>query len=402
MSSLSLPGERALTARQPGLYDAALWLGGGALIGVVSWSGSMALLGLAPLFALLWGAASSRVAAGLAAAGYYLGSSWGLVLGAATYFEGPLLQGALFWLLGAAGSVAVMTLVWGRPGRGLRFLIGLLLTIVPPVGLVGWSNPLTAAGLWFPGLGWLGLGLMALVLGMAAEFGGRALARAGVIGAAGLAVVIAAAGVAQPKPPAGWAGLDLAMDQRGGPMDFMAAYARLMTVAGTLDALPATTVVLPETVAGWWTPTAEAAWQKLARASGKRLIIGAEREQGRGLDNLMIVLGRDGIEAVYRQRLPVPVSMWRPWSQRSFNAYGLANPVVVVDGRRVGFLLCYEQYLVWPILLSVAAGASLLVGSGNAWWAVGTNLASLQVGITQAWGRLFGVSVVTAVNRGAR
>jgi hypothetical protein len=42
----------------------------------------------------------------------------------------------------------------------LGVTLGVLVSIPPPLGLIGWGNSLVGAGLFFPGLGWFGLVLM--------------------------------------------------------------------------------------------------------------------------------------------------------------------------------------------------------------------------------------------------
>jgi len=39
--------------------------------------------------------------------------------------------------------------------RALRYLIVIVLMALPPFGITGWAHPLTAAGVLFPGWGWL-------------------------------------------------------------------------------------------------------------------------------------------------------------------------------------------------------------------------------------------------------
>jgi len=71
---------------------------------------------------------------------------------------------------------------------------------------------------------------------------------------------------------------------------------------------------------------------------------------------------------------------------------------VMVGGRRVAPLVCYEQLLVWPVLQSMAHRSDLVVAIGNGWWTAGTNVAAIQKASSAAWARLFGLPLVVSFN----
>ena len=143
-------------------------------------------------------------------------------------------------------------------------------------------------------------------------------------------------------------------------------------------------------------------WRCL-RGTHATVIAGAVVITAAGYDNVMIEFTARGGRILYRERMPVPVSMWQPWlawfgQTGGARADFFANPVVSLAGRRVAMLICYEQLLVWPILQSMLYQPELTVAAGNDWWTGGTNIAGVQRAITEAWGRLFGVPIVFAVN----
>jgi hypothetical protein len=98
------------------------------------------------------------------------------------------------------------------------------------------------------------------------------------------------------------------------------------------------------------------------------------------------------------QRVPVPIGMWRPWSAESIAADPLASGVGLVAGRKVAYSICYEQLLVFPVLVSLAHSPDVLVGAANDWWARDTSIPTIQGQVLDAWGRLFGIPVVRSVN----
>ena len=55
------------------------------VVGAVGWSGQVSLLPAATLFPLLWALSSTRIAAAVVAAGYFLAASRGLPSGVAQF-----------------------------------------------------------------------------------------------------------------------------------------------------------------------------------------------------------------------------------------------------------------------------------------------------------------------------
>jgi N-carbamoylputrescine amidase len=87
-----------------------------------------------------------------------------------------------------------------------------------------------------------------------------------------------------------------------------------------------------------------------------------ERDRAGGrLFNSLFALGRDG-RLLGRQRKLRPTPVSEAWAARG----NLGRPIVV-DGLRVGLLVCADAYSAEPALRLRAAGAQLLVSSA-AWW----------------------------------
>ena len=166
--------------------------------------------------------------------------------------------------------------------------------------------------------------------------------------------------------------------------------------------LPARSIALyPESLAGPWTPTTADLWRPAADrliAKGSTVMLGAEVFHPSGkYDNVIISVGSDaGIK--YRQRMPVPISMWRPYSNQGAVAHWFDAGVFELHGQRVAALICYEQLLVWPALVSLAHNPQVIVAPSNAWWSRDTSIPDIQRTALRAWARLFDVPLVTAFN----
>jgi apolipoprotein N-acyltransferase len=83
---------------------------------------------------------------------------------------------------------------------------------------------------------------------------------------------------------------------------------------------------------------------------------------------------------------------------QGFESHLLNNPVVKLEGKNIAVFICYEQFLVFPVLHSLLYKPSALIGMSNMWWSR-KDLSIIQRGIMQAWGRLFGIPVVLSTNR---
>jgi len=379
----------------------ALLIGAGIAIGLIGWSGEPRLLPAAMLFPALWALAPTRAAATLVAAGYFLAASRGLPQGVTNFYGSGFEAGIALWVAASSLFVSTHALLWTvQPGRRrvLRYAIIAILLSVPPIGIVGWAHPITAAGILFPGGKWVGLGAAAIgLLVMTTRFRPIAILTLG-----GLWVWSAANWTA-PSLPQGWIGVDTTF---GGSNGVYAGYEQHHeTINRVLAAADggAAMVVLPESALGLWTPTIERLWTRGLEGYDVTVYGGAVIVDRTGYDNVMLELTGQGASVRYRERMPVPVSMWQPWlgllgTPAGARADFFANPVASVRGVRVATLICHEQLLVWPVLQSVLGSPDVLVAPANGWWTTGTDIVAIQYAAITAWARLFDLPLAAASN----
>lgn len=391
----------------PGASRLAFLSGLAFLLGCLSWGAAPRVLAFLPLVTLLWARSGSRRSAFVVMASYYLGASRGLLGGASVFFQDPdgmrsWWSGAVIWIAPNALLAAVWAGAWGTRFLALRALAALAIVSAPPIGVVGWANPLTAAGDLFPGLGWLGLCLtLALTCSIASAPTCRVLAALGIaMAAAGAAKCIGVADVTSTT----WVAIDTKLgkgaDDGGDGFEQMQGLQREVEGAAARAPIGAF-IVLPELVAGdwsvdrtWWSPV-----DRLLKKRGQTLVMGAHVAEvgSRKSVNALFTIGA-AAGVVMPDRVPVPVSMWRPWSDEGTRSAWFAPGVGRVGSRRVGHLVCYEQLLIWPALVSAAGSPDVLVGAANDWWARDTSIPAIQRQAVTAWGRLFGRPVVFAAN----
>lgn len=367
----------------------------------MGWSGEPRLLPAAMLLPALWAFAPTRLSAALVAAGYFLAASRGLPPGVSNFYGAGFGAGIALWVTASILFVATHALLWtARPGKGrmIRYAIIAVLLSVPPIGIVGWAHPITAAGILFPGWSWHGLGAAAvLLLAMTCRaWPAAALTLAGFW-------LWSALSWTTPMAPDGWTGIDT---QFGGSNGEYADYRQHQdTITHVQEAAKAgaSVIVLPESALGVWTPTIGRLWTRAIEDLDVTVYGGAVIVHETGYDNVMLELSGRGTAIRYRQRIPVPVSMWQPWLNLIGEPAGaradfFANPVVAVRGVKVATLICYEQLLVWPILQSALGSPDGLVAPTNGWWTAGTNIVAIQIAATTAWARLFNLPLVLAIN----
>jgi hypothetical protein len=367
--------------------------------GWISWSGHVLLLPLAATFPMLWSLARTRLQAAAVSAAYFLSASRGLPQGVANFYSSDIWPGLLLWLVASSAFVAVHTVPWkGRKRwqKPLHYLAACVAMAVPPFGILGWAHPITAAGVLFPGWGWWGLGAMAAgLIVMTTRY-----RPAAAIAMTGFWLWSAAVWTPLVVPPS-WIGVDLEIGASLGREAGLKRQQELIEVARAQP--PGTTVVLPESALGFWTPTVSRVWQSALTDAGITVISGAAVIDSQGYDNVLVKFSAHGSQVLYRERMPVPGSMWQPWrtwisDQGGARAHFFANPVVDVGGRSVAPLICYEQLLVWPILQSAFHRPDAIVAVGNGWWTKGTSIIDIQRASSKAWARLFGVPLVISFN----
>ncbi|AVH45667.1 conjugal transfer protein TraB [Agrobacterium tumefaciens] len=369
-------------------------------IGMVAWSGHVLLLPVAMAFPVLWSLTRTRLLAALVSAGYFLAASRGLPMGVAAFYSSDIWPGLLLWLCASLSFVIVHAVLWTKNAgtRPFRYLLAAVIMAIPPFGITGWAHPVTAAGVLFPGWGWWGLGLMTAGL-------------AGLVTRIWPAVAIALTGFwlwsaavwTDPKLPEAWRGVDLelgvSLGREAGRQRQRDMIATVRRAAGD----GARFVVLPESALGFWTPTVERLWTDVLRDGDATVIAGAVVVDRGGYDNVLVAIDGKGARILYRERMPVPGSMWQPWRSWFGGSGGaradfFANPFVAVGASSAAPLICYEQLIVWPVLQSMLHDPDLVVAVGNGWWTQETSIVAIQRAATTAWAKLFAKPLVIAFN----
>lgn len=377
----------------------------GLAVGCFAWgvgSDALHLLWIA-LLPVAWGLTQSRWSAALLMLGYYLSGARGLPGGTAVFFgDSSAWIGYTCYLSACLFLTLPFVLLWSESGKGWRFVLAMCASIVPPLAFIGWINPLAVAGALYPGMAWIGLmltaGLMVALVEVSTEWMLLLVSIA----------VIANIAASPALPPAGWSAVNTSfpkLSSGGGISQVIDSFNRVNWLVRYADTVPANSVrVLPETVIGPVGMSARFLLDDVSRSLAKRgshVLAGGELDQagGRYLNALLVLgaQGSDGRQAV--QGIPVPVSMWHPFGKSGAVAdvWGHSG-LIDVDGKKAGVLICYEQLLTYSTLWMMVDKPDVLVGASNLWWVTDKTIPVIQDQMMQAYGRLFGIPMVRAVN----
>jgi len=403
-----LPLKYLKIPRFPKVVLTTLSLVVSAAIGSVAWHGELIGLLFAPLIVVLWGRACSRAGAFLIMLGYYLATGYGLVEGAGVFFgEASILPnplpGLFLWFGYASILASGWASAWGPKAKAARLVIALFIVSAPPIGTLGGFNPVLSAGLYFPGLGWVGLGLTVCWFCVLAHAPANLTTRLTTSLPFLLVAIISNLVYSTPVLP-NWFSLDTSL---GPATSSDAQYDRMLTLQDKVSAWSSdhgqgSVLLLPELVGDNWAVN-EDWWRDIDRRLKHRqqtLLLGAfiPVGTGRAYENVILAIGENaGIK--FKDRVPVPISMWKPWTDDGAISFWFDPGINQIKEHRVASLICYEQLLVWPALLSFAKSPDVLIAPANDWWATKTNLPELQQQSVFAWARLFSVPYIWATNR---
>ena len=353
------------------------------------WNDSYYFLAFAALFPVIWFWSSSRGEAFILAFIYFSSSSRGLAQGAAQFYESGLLLGCLIWAAGNLLLALIYGLLWSR-GTGRRQIGGalaLLLTALPPIGAVGWAHPVLSAGALFPGWGIAGILATLCFMNLFMRF-----PKTLVLLSPGL---MAFAAVEKDNKDNNILSGTTTHFRYEMKRDLLADFYRQQDLVRLVKKSEKNVVLLPELSGGIWTEATKELWADSLPAN-KSSLLGVEL-YGEGGKYNAIVNSSTG-EVHYRQRQPIPLSMWKPWSEQSFRADWFKGSVSLVRGKKISFLICYESLLVWPVLHSLSQKPDLLAITGNYWWAKDTSVPGIMISVAKSWSRLFGTPLVMGIN----
>jgi hypothetical protein len=332
---------------------------------------------------------------------WFLAGSVSIVPSAVGFFGA---QALVFGVAAWVASSALLALPWIIARSPAGAVAAVLLDAIPPIGLIGWLSPLTAAGWMFPGQGLAGvlgcLMVMAWIAAVANQRAGHRHSRVYLTG--GVLVVwsvFANLVYVPPAAPAGWVGIQTSIPPSNGNVFQAITNNRALIDAARLQGAHAKYLVFPEAVLDDWWPGTKSQFAA-AVPRGQTWILGAETQvPGARWDALVIARAHHAkANPAFRAALPMPVSMWRPGFDKGFVATW-HEPVQKIGGHRLWASICFDQVMPWVWFDGMIQHPDLVLLPSNAWWGQSWNPASaIQKTETMEWVRLMGVPTILAQN----
>lgn len=359
-----------------------------------AWGTSWAGLATSILLLPCWGLSPSRGTAALVALAYYCGGAREMPAAIEAYYRLGYVDG---WLITVC-SAGVLALPWAAlwapssASRGIRAgraAAALVLSTVPPLGLIGVCNPLALSGTLLPGLGFASVVGTLLLLALSATSPRRAAVLVG--------VAVVSHHVGSAPTSADWRALDTEIPSVPAPRDYPAQFERALTTLDVLERVvgsdPATTgphLLLPEAAGGSWTRAMAGVWQPVIerlRQQHRCLVMGVLDPRDGHANGVRAVGDCDG---TLRQRVPVP-------GEQAPRVLG--DSVLTVAGERVGVLVCFESHLAWPVIHTALARPSALLVLANVRPIRETRAERAQRVVMTSWARAFDLPLHIATNR---
>ena len=367
---------------------------GAALIGTFAWR-EWQSVGLTILVPFLAASQVRRRWATVVVLSYYGAASWPLIE-VFRSFAGEARAGAaavLTWVLAITLLSAPLSAAWtnNRTALAWRIPLALIAGILPPLALIGWASPVTAAGALFPGTEWCGLIATTVLPGLLLQ------CRPCIWALVAFGSVVTQFSAGHPAVPPDWQTVQTAF---GAHQDFEASEFAQQAIATA----KARAIVFPEMTISRWTAATEAFWQPTLNrlvSEHHMAVLGAgiSIPESTNYQNAAVVTDGASTRA-FLQRVPVPFGMWRPFGPApSVPLRWLGPGTIRIADQRVAVLICYEQLLVWPVLRSAAERPTLILGMANQYWVCNTNIPAAQRASLQAWARLFNLPVLMAENK---
>jgi apolipoprotein N-acyltransferase len=387
---------------------------------------------------------ASRKVAFESTLGYYTAGLWPMIPGLQRYIgssASPLIPFAI-WLFAAILLSMPWTIAWtDRPAKYVwRVPLAFSATIIPPLGIIGFISPLTAAGYLFPSASWAGLAAVAFLPGVLLAARGMEPRVRFVVGCLAFAACGFLAISGRVRTPAeastipGWVGMNTHFGDVSQPFRDYAATTFIQQKAAES---PARVLIFPEFVVPRWSEATEAFWRRTLDRCRKRnqiLVIGAglpsnarirndrpafdfaaaidaleSRDSSslgttkafigsspESVENTLLVVGASSGELY--QRVPVPIGMWRPFSNVSVPLRLNGPGVIEIDHQRAAVLICYEEILTFPVLASMLHHPTAIIGISNSFWFDETTIPEYQAAALRGWARLFRLPLFMAVN----
>jgi|GEM_PF-2400953 len=382
-----------------------IYLASGSLIGLVSWGNGIEFTILSSLIFLAYLLIPKRLNLLFFMLGYYLLGSKGLLIGSISYYN-HISSGLISWFAQAFVVSIMWVIIWSpsQKRRYYLFVLVLLIHILPPVGFVSLLNPLPSAGLIFPNFGFFGMLLLLMSIYLLAFFitkikKDKYTAINLSVSFFILLIVLFQISNAKVKYDTDIKSVETAFKYNPEEVDILKDYIRVSKYFNIANNAKENSILLPENALGFYMQSQKVVWDDLKKS--KRVYAGAyiTNDENLSYSNVLLSIDSNSTKTLYRQRVPILIAMWQPFTSQGASATIYEDPVVPIDGKNTGVFICYEQFVTYLYMQTMFFKPQRLFGISNIYWAKNTNIENMQKEIMGLYGLLFDIPIAYSVNR---
>lgn len=364
----------------------------GMFIAYISWSLSIELTIFSSLLFFSYFYINQRSYLFTLILSYYLFASRGLLIGTENYYDSIYIA-ILIWLLSALLTTSVWIIIWSpyKKKRLQLFPIMLTLLIVPPIGFISWVNPIISSAIVFSEFGFLGIVFYLLSLYLVVILlKNKSRTTQTIITILILFISTVIYNPIKKQKQNTLYPINSNLKYKNQAVDFLGDYRRQKKLLAIANKSQQNNLLFHENALGSFNQNSMMIWERLD--NNKTILAGATIYHKRvGVyDNVLMEITHNSYKTIYKQRVPVPISMWKPWIEQGAKAYPFQNPTVEYQQSRVGVFICYEQLLTYTYLHTMFYEPKYIIGISNLWWVEDKSIGIIQRRNLELWGRLFG------------
>ena len=373
----------------------------GSFIGYISWNLSIENVRFSIMIFISYMILNDRKKLLFLIVFYRLFASYGILFGLIDFKVSGYIISFLLWIISAFITSLPFLILWSK-NIWLRLLllpIAITLTILPPIGLIDGIDPISSAGLFWSGYGYMGLlyhiiaiEFISLCIYLAIKkIFYRYLVAFILLFISGL-VIHNKSNVYEGNLYAYQTFYDQLYDTK------IKSIYRQKQLLRQINHISIDKIILPENILGDFIDSDMSIWKQLK--SDKVVYAGAHisNNKKKCYDNVVIKITKRGYKTVYIQRIPVPIAMWKPYSDRGACMHLGDIQISNIDGIDSMILICYEIYIPYIYLSTFKKQPKLVIGLSNLWWSHTPSIRQIQKYSIDLWSRLFGVSYILSSN----
>ncbi len=352
----------------------------GLLYAFASGNWKIAILCLFPLFYEQSFRAVMRISAA-----FYMPALLPIYIASAD-FTGDLLIAFFAYIIALSLSIAAISLFFGF-GQKTPLFIGFFVCFwSSPFAMFSFASPLWLSGVLFPGFGFLGIGLLVVLIAV--------LRYKPIIGVSVLSFCIVLSAMAtEDNTYAAATGVSLHRNFESSN-DLVNILKSRKSDISLARSATTHTVIFPESTFGTWHPEVHRLFE-----TENKTIIGGQNvyTDAQPTTHIKTAVDMTTGEIIYQQRKPVPTLIVTDGEIPI--ATDDPHGVVDLDGKNIGFLICWESFDLPTLYQTIRAKPDFAVLMANTYWSMRYPMGRVMEQHFQAWMDLFDVPTVIAVNR---